>query len=82
MNNVDKNRYIQIGLKISYYRKINGLTQEKLAEKIGRSSGFVGQIEAPNIVTPVSLDTLFSIADVLGVRPYKFLEFDDIDKRS
>lgn len=78
MDDTDKKRYIQIGLKIAYYRKFNGLTQEELAEKINRSAGFIGQVEAPNIVAPVSLDTLFSIADVFGIQPYKLLLFDDI----
>lgn len=77
MNTVDEKRYIQIGLKISYYRKLNGLTQEELAEKIGRSAGFIGQVEAPNLVTPVSLETIFLIADLLKIPPYKLLEFDD-----
>jgi transcriptional regulator with XRE-family HTH domain len=75
---VDKKRYIQIGLKIAYYRKLNGLTQEELAEKINRSAGFIGQVEAPNIVTPISLNTLFAIADVFKIPPYKLLEFDDV----
>jgi transcriptional regulator with XRE-family HTH domain len=78
VNNIDKKRYIQIGLKISYYRKLNGFTQEELAEKINRSPGFVGQVEAPNIVAPISLNTLFSIADVFEIPPYKLLEFDDV----
>jgi len=78
VNDVDKKRYIQIGLKIAYYRKLNGLTQEELAEKINRSAGFIGQIKAPNIVTPISLSTLFSIADVFQILPYKLLEFDDV----
>jgi len=78
MNDVDKKRYIQIGLKISYYRKLNGLTQEVLAEKINMSPGFMGQIEAPNIVAAISLKTLFAIADVFKIQPYKLLEFDDI----
>ena len=30
-------KYITMGLKIAYYRKKAGLTQELLAEKIGRS---------------------------------------------
>ena len=80
MNDVDKKRYIQIGLKIAYYRKLNGFTQEELAEKIKRSPGFMGQIEAPNIIAPISLKTLFSIADIFGIQPYKLLEFDDIIK--
>ena len=31
-------RYITMGLKIAYYRKKAGFTQEVLAEKIGKSS--------------------------------------------
>lgn len=69
-------RYIMIGLKISYYRKLEGYTQEQLAELIGKNAAFIGQIEAPNMITGLSLDTLFDIADVLKVPPYKFLDFD------
>ena len=76
---MDKNdrRYIQIGLKIAYYRKLNGLTQEQLAEKIDMSPGYLSQVETPRFVQPVSLKTLFVIADIFGVPPYKFLMFDD-----
>ena len=38
-------RYITLGLKIAYYRKKAGFTQEVLAEKIGKSLNFVGQVE-------------------------------------
>ena len=68
--------YISIGLKVSYYRKLNGLTQEQLAEKMGVDTSFIGQIEAPNILKGISLDTLFRIAKALDVPPYRFLKFD------
>ncbi len=68
--------YIKIGLKVSYYRKLRKLTQEKLAEKMGVATSFIGQIEAPNIYKPISLDTLFRIAKALDVSAYKFLDFD------
>ena len=42
--------YISIGLKVSYYRKLAGLTQEQLASKMGVDTSFIGQIEAPNII--------------------------------
>ena len=76
---MDRNdrRYIQIGLKIAYYRKLNGLTQEQLAEKIGISSGYLSQVETPSFVQPVSLKTLFAIADLFHVPPKRFLEFDE-----
>lgn len=69
--------YRMIGLKISYYRKLKGLTQEQLAEKIGKNTAFIGAVEAPNINRTVSLDTLFDIASVLDIPPYKFLKDDD-----
>ncbi len=66
-------KYRTIGLKISYYRKLRGLTQEQLAEKIDKNLAFIGAVEAPNVNRTVSLDTLFDIAEVLDVPPYKFL---------
>lgn len=66
-------KYRTIGLKISYYRKLRGLTQEQLAEKIEKNLAFIGAVEAPNVNRTVSLDTLFDIAEALDVPPYKFL---------
>ena len=71
-------RYRMIGLKISFYRKLRGLTQEELAEKIDRTPAFIGHVEAPNINKAISLDTLFDIADVLEIQPKKLIDFDDI----
>lgn len=68
--------YINIGLKVSYYRKRKGYTQEQLAARMNVATSFIGQIEAPNIFKAVSLDTIFRIAKVLEVEPYKFLVLD------
>lgn len=76
MKAIHTNKYRQLGLKIAYYRKLRGLTQEQLAEQISLSPAFLGHIEAPNIETGVSLDTLFDIAQALDVPPYRFLQFD------
>ena len=70
-------QYRKIGLKISYYRKLKGMTQEQLAEKINKNLAFIGAVEAPNINRTVSLDTLFDIAKVLNVPPHKFLIDDE-----
>ena len=70
------NRYITMGLKIAYYRKKAGFTQEVLAEKIGKSVNFLSQIEGTGTVRGISLETLFKIADVLGISPAKLLEDD------
>ena len=77
MKDIYKEQYRQIGLKIAYYRKLRGLTQEELAEQVGVTPAFIGHLEAPNILKALSLDTLFDIAAVLDVPPYKFLCFDD-----
>ena len=77
MKEIYEPEYLQLGLKIAYYRKLRGLTQEELAERIDRTPAFIGHVEAPNISKAVSLDTLFDIAKVLNIPAYKFLMFDD-----
>jgi transcriptional regulator with XRE-family HTH domain len=67
------NKYKQLGLKISYFRKLKGFTQETLAEKIGKDTAFLGAVEAPNVHRTVSLDTLFDISEALQVPAHKFL---------
>ena len=69
-------KYITMGLKIAYYRKKAGFTQEVLAERIGKSVNFLSQVEGTGTVRGVSLETLFKIADVLGIPPAKLLEDD------
>ena len=76
MKAVHTEKYRQIGLKIAYYRKLRGLTQEELAEQIGVTPAFIGHLEAPNIKKALSLDTLFDIADILEIPPRKFLDFE------
>lgn len=70
-------KYLQMGLKVAYYRKLRKLTQEQLAERLNLSAAFIGHVEAPNIQKAISLDTLFDIAEELDVPAYKFLIFDD-----
>ncbi len=78
MKQIYESDYMQLGLKIAYYRKLRGLTQEQLAEKIERTAAFIGHVEAPNVKKTVSLDTLFDIAHALNVPVYKFLMFDEM----
>lgn len=69
-------RYITLGLKIAYYRKKRGYTQENLAEKVGISLNFLAQVEGTGTIRSISLETLFKMADVLQVAPSKLLEDD------
>ena len=77
MKSIYAEQYHQIGLKIAYYRKLRGLTQEELAEQVGLTPAYIGHLEAPNISKALSLDTLFDIATALDVAPQKFLAFED-----
>ena len=69
-------KYKILGLKIAYYRKKAGYTQETFAEKINRSVNFLAQVEGTGTTRGVSLETLFKIADVLGIPASKLLEDD------
>ena len=77
MKKIYAEKYRQIGLKIAYYRKLRGLTQEELAEQVGLTPAFIGHLEAPNIPKALSLDTLFDIAAILEVPPHIFLNFEE-----
>lgn len=68
MKSIHTEKYRQIGLKIAYYRKLRGLTQEELAEQVGLTPAYIGHLEAPNISKALSLDTLFDIADAPACR--------------
>ena len=67
--------YKMIGLNVAYYRKLNGISQLQLAEKIGVSRTHVSNIEAPNMPTAVSLETLLEIADALKIPAKSLLDF-------
>lgn len=71
-----RERFRILGLRIAYYRKIRGMTQEQFAEAIGRSVSFVSQIEANNAaeVKGVSLETLFLMSEKLGVSMSRLFE--------
>jgi len=67
--------YKMIGLNIAYYRKLKGLSQLQLAEASGISRTHMSNIEAPNMPTSISLDTLMDIADVLEIPVCSLLTF-------
>ena len=67
-------QFIRFGLKVQYYRKLLGMTQETFAEAIGKSWSFVAKIESPTRSFGVSMETMFTIADVLNVPVSKLFE--------
>ncbi len=68
-------KYRQLGLNIAYYRKRNGISQLKLAEKVNISRTHMSRIETADCA--VSLDVLFNICDVLEIPPHKLFDFRD-----
>lgn len=75
MNLHHSDKYLHFSLNVAYYQKLRGLTQIQLAEKVNLSRTYISNIEAPNMQTSISLDTLFDLADALQVPASKLLEF-------
>ena len=76
MRETYREKFRILGLKIAYFRKLRGLTQEQFAEAIGKSVSFVSQIEANNsaVVKGISLETLFTISEKLEVPVSRLFE--------
>lgn len=73
---IHADKYIRLGLNIALQRKLKKMTQIQLAEKINISRTHMSNIEAPNMVTSISLDVVFSIADVLDISPAVLFKMD------
>ena len=75
---MDKKRlrqFRELGLTISYHRRLKGLTQTQLADFVGLSRTHISNIEAPKVRTSLSLDSLFDIADALDVQVKELFNF-------
>lgn len=68
-----KENYRLLGLNIAYYRKLNGYTQEALAEKLDVDRTTISKIELAT--SGVSLDLLFDIADLFEIPVEKLFVF-------
>ena len=62
-----REKYLQLGLMVSYYRRLKGFSQEDLAAKVGCSRSHISTLEAPGQKTAVSLGSLLDIAEALEV---------------
>ena len=72
MTDRHRSEFIKIGLNILYYRKLNNITQQKLAEMTSYSKNHIQKIETAN-ASP-SVEALLDIADALGIPPEKLFE--------
>ena len=77
MNDRYEERNRKLGLKISYYRKLKGFTQEEFAEKLGISRSHISAIESPKAKRVVSIKKLYDMADLLEIPIHKLFQFDD-----
>src|SRR6185312_8621029 len=65
----------RLGLRVQALRRQRGLTQEELAEAIGRSVDTVSNIETGRLGTRI--DTASKLAAVLGTTLAELFEFDE-----
>ena len=64
--------YLSLGKRIQNRRKLCGMTQERLAEVISVTVGYISQIERG--ITKVNLETLSKIAEQLDCEITDFLD--------
>ena len=64
--------YLSLGKRIQNRRKLCGITQERLAEVISVTVGYISQIERG--ITKVNLETLSKIAEHLDCEITDFLD--------
>ncbi|MBE6828237.1 MAG: helix-turn-helix transcriptional regulator [Ruminococcaceae bacterium] len=73
MQQAQLDNYKKLGLNIAYYRKLHGMSQNQLAEKVNISRTHMSRIETADCA--VSLDVVFSICTALDVSPSKLFDF-------
>lgn len=71
----NRDRFIELGLTISALRKMQGMSQEQLADKANISRSHLSSIEAPNISRSFSLEVLYNISDALNINAGDLLNF-------
>ena len=63
MNDKNYEKYRNLGLSVAYFRKLNGLTQQNVADKMNVSYETISRIENAN--TGISLDMLFELSNAI-----------------
>lgn len=75
---LDEIRYI--GLRIAYFRKLRGLTQEKLADKVYINKHYLSHIESGSTQKVISLPLLIKIAKALEVELALLVDSSDLTR--
>jgi len=66
-------KFVKLGWQIKKIREDKNFTQQKLADKVGIHLSYIGNIEIG--AKQPSLETLFRIAEALGVKVSDFFHF-------
>ncbi|MCM1106309.1 MAG: helix-turn-helix transcriptional regulator [Blautia sp.] len=75
IDNTDK--YYDISANILHYRRLSGLTQGQLAERVDISQPYLSKVESLRNPTMCSLEVLFDIAEELQIPVYKLFKSPD-----
>lgn len=75
MDYLQKDKYINLGFNIAYYRKLNKYTQMKLSELLDVDRSYISKIELGRV--GVSLDIVFRLSDLFEIPAYKLFYFRD-----
>ena len=70
---------MEIGEKLRNLRIQKNLTQEELGERTDLSKGYISQLER-DLSSP-SMETFFSILEVLGVTPEQFFSQQPLEQK-
>jgi len=71
----------KFGQRVKYYRLLSGLSQEKLAERVGISANTVSYIEHGK--NSISFSKLPALCTALSIEPYQlFLNIDFFEKNN
>ncbi|MBR4152963.1 MAG: helix-turn-helix transcriptional regulator [Selenomonadaceae bacterium] len=68
-----------IGLRISYFRKMQNMTQAQLAEKVHISKNYLSHIESGSSNKAVSLPLLIEISKALNIALSVLVDLDDFN---
>lgn len=71
--------YQLIGAKVAYYRRLNGYSQQELAEKAHVNRSVIARIESGIYNSNIPLNLLFLLAESLHVEAAILITFDERD---